>query len=153
LNEGSIAPVVASNAKIRLRTTSSPVLPKVPDGLTEVNVPAAMILLPIWVIALTDPFITCGVELAGFAETTWLPWSALTAPAGGAESPTAVSDAMSRAAPLRRRCVSMVFSRPKIRDRPRAALHLRLAANPPERTKVTSPGRRTALTYPNAGTR
>ena len=79
LKVGSIAPVVASKAKIRLRTRSSPVLPKVPAGLTEVNVPAAMILLPTWVIALTEPFMTCGVMLAGLAETTRLPWSALTA--------------------------------------------------------------------------
>ena len=53
-----MAPVVASKAKIRLRVMSSAVLANVPAGLTFVNVPAAMILLPIWVIALTEPFIT-----------------------------------------------------------------------------------------------
>ncbi len=82
LNAASITPVVASKAKIRFRTTSSPVLPKVPDGLTDVKVPAAMILLPTCTIALTEPFITCGVTLTGSAETTWLPWSVLTATAG-----------------------------------------------------------------------
>ena len=71
LKLGSIAPVVASKAKIWLRSMSSPVLLKVPAGLTFVNVPAAMILLPTWVIALTEPFITCGKLVAdvGLAET------------------------------------------------------------------------------------
>ena len=55
-------------------------------GLTEVNVPAAMILLPTWVIALTEPFMTCGVKSAGLAETTRLPWSALTALPCGANA-------------------------------------------------------------------
>ncbi len=87
----SIAPVVASKAKIRLRTRSSPLLAYVPAGLTEVNVPAAMILLPTWVIAITAPFMTCGVLSAGFAETTRSPWSAFTAPAGETPCPSSKS--------------------------------------------------------------
>ena len=79
LKAGSITPVVASNANTRLRTTSSAVLENVAAGLTDVNVPTATILLPIWVIPWTLPSITCGVVFAGFVETTLVPWSALTA--------------------------------------------------------------------------
>ena len=39
LKFGSITPVVASNAKIRLRVRSSALFEKVADGLTDVNVP------------------------------------------------------------------------------------------------------------------
>jgi hypothetical protein len=108
LKAGSIAPVVASKAKIRLRTTSSEVFPNVPAGLTDVNVPAAMILLPTWVIASTDPFMTCGVRSPGFADTTPVPRSALTAPACGEPSPRSVREATSRTAPRPRRRVCMV---------------------------------------------
>jgi hypothetical protein len=106
LNAGSMAPVVASKAKIRLRTTSSPVFPKVPAGLTEVKEPAAMILLPTWVIASTEPFMTCGVVLTGSAETTALPWSAFTAVAGAApraETPSVAASEVARTKPLVRR--------------------------------------------------
>ena len=81
-----MTPVVASKANTRLRTTSSAVLENVAAGLTEVNVPTATILLPIWVIAWTLPFMTCGVVLAGLVETTPLPWSALTALPCGANA-------------------------------------------------------------------
>ncbi len=98
-----MAPVVASKAKIRLRTRSSPVLAKVLAGLTEVNVPAAMILLPTWVIALTEPFMTCGVTSAGLAETTRLPWSALTAAEGSVAAVSTAKEVTSRVAPCRAR--------------------------------------------------
>ena len=68
-------------------------------GLTFVNVPAAMISLPTCVIAFTEPFITCGVKVAGAAETTVAPWSALTAEDGAAASPTMVRPAAVRMAP------------------------------------------------------
>ena len=91
LKAGSITPVVASNANTRLRTTSSAVLENVAAGLTDVNVPTATILLPIWVIPWTLPSITCGVVFAGFVETTLVPWSALTAWVGGAPRATRAS--------------------------------------------------------------
>ena len=73
LNVGSITPVVASNANIRLRTRSSPVSVNVSAGLTEVNVPPTMTLLPTWVIACTAPFMTCGVPRLGIWETICFP--------------------------------------------------------------------------------
>ncbi len=74
----SMAPVVASNAKMWLRT----MLALAVVCRTVVNVPPAMILLPTWVIAFTEPFMTCGVNAAGIAETSRAPWSTLTAAAG-----------------------------------------------------------------------
>ena len=108
---GSITPVVASKAKIRLRVTSSAVLEKVAEGLTEVNVPAATILLPIWVMPMTEPFMTCGVLFAGIAETTRSPWLALTASAAGAVSMASPTVEANRAAVVRRgRCIRPPWS-------------------------------------------
>src|SRR3954471_15945742 len=103
LKVGSMAPVVASKAKIRLRTRSSPVFVRVAAGLTEVKVPAAITLLPIWVIAMTAPFMACGVLAAGTAETTWLTWSALTAGAGDVPRPSSDSAETVRPAAARPR--------------------------------------------------
>ena len=110
----SIAPLVASKAKMWLRTMSSPVLLKVPAGLTFVNVPAAMILLPTWVIASTDPFITCGKLVAdvGLAETKLLPRSVLTADAGIAPIPRSESDAVAANTTARREVTRCIWAPP-----------------------------------------
>ena len=72
LKLGSMTPVVASKANSRLRTRSSLVSVKVSAGLTEVNLPPTMIVLPTWVIASTVPSMTCGVPFLGISATT--PW-------------------------------------------------------------------------------
>src|SRR4051812_3748017 len=74
-----MTPVVASNANIRLRVMFA----LVAVWRTVVKVPAAMILLPTWTMAMTEPFITWGVNDAGLAETMAF-WAVLTASAGEA---------------------------------------------------------------------
>src|SRR3954464_1213894 len=65
----STAPVVALNAKMLLRVNVAP--PADAAAVTDVNLPTAMIRLPIWTIASTLPWLTLGVKFAGSAETMW----------------------------------------------------------------------------------
>src|SRR4029079_15736343 len=63
-----------------------------------------MILLPTWVSAFTEPFMTCGVNAAGTAETSRAPWSALTAAAGvAAIASVVISEPAAARATSRRR--------------------------------------------------
>ncbi|HEX5560839.1 MAG TPA: hypothetical protein VFX52_04290 [Nocardioidaceae bacterium] len=52
-------------------------------------------------MAFTEPFITCGVNEAGTADTTDVPWSTLTAEAGSAPVANNVNEAA--ASPTARR--------------------------------------------------
>ena len=62
-----IAPVVASNAAMRLRVSTGD--PGAGDWI-DVKVPPITIWLPTWAIASTLPLRTLGVQLAGVADTT-----------------------------------------------------------------------------------
>ena len=66
-NAVSIAPVVASKARMLLRAIA---VVGVAALATRVNRPPATILLPTWTTASTLPSSTCGVQSAGLAETT-----------------------------------------------------------------------------------
>ena len=100
LKLGSMTPVVASKANIRLRVMFA--LEVV--CRTVVKVPAAMILLPTWTIAITAPFCTCGVQLTGLADTIEV-WTEFTALAGTAPTAVAVATAPTTAAVSARRCL------------------------------------------------
>jgi hypothetical protein len=78
---------------------------------TVVKVPTATILLPIWVIPFTEPFITCGVKSAGFVATTD-DCAVLTAVAGAATPVRAIAipPAVSRVS--RRRWTGMRITEP-----------------------------------------
>jgi hypothetical protein len=64
---GSIAPVVASKAKMLLRAIA---VVGAAALATRVNWPPATILLPVWTMAATLPSSTCGVQSAGLLDTT-----------------------------------------------------------------------------------
>ena len=83
-NAVSIAPVVASKAKMLLRAIA---VVGAAALATLVNCPPATILLPIWTMAATLPSSTCGVQSAGLLDTTTA-CGTLTAAPGCSRSPT-----------------------------------------------------------------
>jgi hypothetical protein len=80
----SIAPVVASKAKMLLRAMA---VVGAAALATWVNWPPATILFPTWTMAATLPSSTCGVQSAGLLDTTTACGS-LTAVPGCAIRPT-----------------------------------------------------------------
>ena len=80
----SIAPVVASKAKMLLRAIA---VVGAAALATRVNWPPTAILSPTWTMAATLPSSTCGVQSAGLLDTT-AACGVFTAAPGGASSPT-----------------------------------------------------------------
>ena len=83
-NAVSIAPVVASKAKMLLRAIA---VVGAAALATWVNWPPATILFPTWTMAATLPSSTCGVQSAGLLDTTTA-CGTLTAAPGCAIRPT-----------------------------------------------------------------
>ena len=83
-NAVSIAPVVASKAKMLLRAIA---VVGAAALATWVNWPPAIILFPTWTMAATLPSSTCGVQSAGLLDTTTA-CGTLTAAPGCASRPT-----------------------------------------------------------------
>ena len=92
-----IAPVVASNAKRFVRARIGP-----PGSLTCVNVPPATIWFPTGTIAFTMPSSTCGVQLAGLADTTVGLCRVRRDGRGGGRSPATASDSVRKVLEERR---------------------------------------------------
>ena len=99
LNAVSITPVVALNARMRLRVS----VVVLPAFCACVNVPAAIIRFPTCTIASTCPFVMLGVQLTGSAETTcaWDIWKACPVPALPISITAVSASTQSRASRLR----------------------------------------------------